>query len=248
MEKKIRLTTRVLYPDGKVKPKETEVIQEHVLTVLVNEKQVYRLVCTKDRLRELVTGRLKTDGLIESAEDIYKMFFCKYENEVSVFLNNEVIWEETIQKDPTCCMGNRVFLAGKRSDLKKLPHYDWMPEWIFALAEEFGKGTELHDRTSGVHVCILAREGKPLFVSEDIGRHNAIDKTVGYALLNRIQLSECMIFTSGRVPVDMVEKVVAAGVPVLVSKSVPTNESVIMAREYGLDLICRAWPDKCEIF
>ena len=57
-----------------------------------------------------------------------------------------------------------------------------------------------------------------------------------------------MLFTSGRVPVDMVQKVISAGIPVLVSKSVPTAESVELAREYGLNLVCRAWPDKCEIY
>ena len=57
-----------------------------------------------------------------------------------------------------------------------------------------------------------------------------------------------MIFISGRDPVDMVEKVIVAGIPVLVSKSVPTAESVELAEEYNLKLICKAWPDQCEIF
>ncbi len=238
----------ILYPDGKKVQGEAEIVSEHNLTVLINEKAAYRLVCTKDHLKELVAGRLKTDGFIESADDIYRIYFCKYENEASVFLNREIAWEETLQADLTCCTGNRVYAAGRRAELKKLPSHEMHPEWVFALTEEFGRGTKLHDRTAGVHVCILAREGKILFVSEDIGRHNAVDKAVGYALLNGIPLLECMIFTSGRVPTDMVEKVIAAGIPVLVSKSVPTAESVRMAKDHGLSLICRAWPDKCEIF
>lgn len=238
----------ILYPDGKLDPGEAEIISEHNLTVLINEKAVYRLVCTKDHLKELVAGRLKTDGLIERADDIYRIYFCKYENEASVFLNKEVPLEEALRSDLTCCTGNRVYAAGREVKLKKLPPHKISAEWVFALTEEFGKGTRIHDRTAGVHVCMLAREGKTLFVSEDIGRHNAVDKAVGYALFNGIPLHECMIFTSGRVPTDMVEKVIAAGVPVLVSKSVPTAESVKMAGEYGLTLICRAWPDKCEIF
>ena len=242
------LPVSILYPDGKRVSGEAEIVSEHNLTVLINEKAAYRLVCTKDNLKELVAGRLKTDGIIESAEDIYRIYFCKYENEASVFLNKEIAWEETLRSDLTCCTGNRVYAEGKRAGLKKLSPKKVCPEWVFALTEEFGKGTKIHDRTAGVHVCMLAREGEILFVSEDIGRHNAVDKVVGYALLNRISLNECMIFTSGRVPVDMVEKVIAAGIPVLVSKSVPTAESVKMAGEYGLVLICRAWPDKCEIF
>ena len=242
------LTTSVLYPDGRREAGESEVISEHNLTVWVNGKQIYRLVCTGQNLKELVTGRLKTDGLIEGPGDIYRMYFCKYENEVSVFLNNDVKWDDVIAPDPTCCMGNRVYALAGRHELKKLTPCDWQGEWVFDLVREFKKGTRLHDITGGVHICILAKEGRILYVGEDIGRHNAVDKAVGYALLHEIPLKECMIFTSGRVPVDMVEKVISAGIPVLVSKSVPTKESVQMAREYGLTLICRAWPDKCEIF
>ena len=71
---------------------------------------------------------------------------------------------------------------------------------------------------------------------------------MGYAVLNDIPLSECMTFISGRVPEDMVEKVIVAGITVLVSKSVPTAESVELAEEYNLKLICKAWPDQCEIY
>ncbi|MCR4807189.1 MAG: formate dehydrogenase accessory sulfurtransferase FdhD [Lachnospiraceae bacterium] len=243
------ITTRVLYPDGREEDGERAVISEHLLTVIINEQPVYRLVCTASDLKELVAGRLLTDGIISKADDIYKIYFCKYENEASVFLNNDIAWEESIMKVPTCCTGNRTFAVKEQENkLRKLSGHEWKREWVFNLTEEFSKGSSIHDKTGGSHVCILAREGKTLYVSEDIGRHNAVDKAVGYALLNDILLSECMLFTSGRVPTDMVEKVIAAGIPVLVSKSVPTKESVKLAHEYGLTLICRAWPDKCEVF
>ncbi|MCR4657479.1 MAG: formate dehydrogenase accessory sulfurtransferase FdhD [Lachnospiraceae bacterium] len=243
------LTTSILFPGGDKKPGEATVISEHILTVIINERPVYRLVCTKKDLKELVTGRLLTDGYIEKAEDIYKLFFCRYENEASVFLNKDINWEETAEKIPTCCTGNRVFAEnGNKKTLKKLPAYEWKGEWVFSLLEEFRKGTEIHSLTGGSHVCVLAREGKTVCIFEDIGRHNAVDKAAGYALLHGIPLPECMIFTSGRVPADMVTKVIAAGIPVLVSKSVPTAESVGLAEEYGLTLIGRAWPDQCEIF
>ncbi len=243
------LTTTILKPDGLKSPGEEKAISEHVLTIIINEHPVYRLTCTKDGLRELVAGRLLTDGFIEKAEDIYKIVFCKYENEASVFLSREISWKETVVSVPTCCSGNRVFAENENArKIKRLPEYKWKPEWVFGLVNEFKNGTEIHRMTSGSHVCILAREGKVLYVCEDIGRHNAVDKAVGYAILNGIPLPECMLFTSGRTPVDMVEKVISAGIPVLVSKSVPTIESVKLAEEYNLTLIGRAWPDQCEIY
>ncbi|MBO5574418.1 MAG: formate dehydrogenase accessory sulfurtransferase FdhD, partial [Clostridium sp.] len=71
---------------------------------------------------------------------------------------------------------------------------------------------------------------------------------IGYALLNRICMEECILFTSGRVPKDMVEKTVRAGIPVLVSKSVATKEAADYALACGLQLIWRAWPDRYETY
>jgi FdhD protein len=75
-----------------------------------------------------------------------------------------------------------------------------------------------------------------------------MDKAIGYALINGIPLNECILYTTGRVPTDMVKKAIMAGVPVLVSKAVPTDAAIKMAKEHSLTLICKAWPDKFEIF
>ena len=66
-------------------------------------------------------------------------------------------------------------------------------------------------------------------------------------LLNDIPAQKVILFTSGRVPVDMVEKVIQAGVGILISKSVPTAQSATLASEHKLILICRAWPDSYEL-
>ncbi len=225
------LSVQVQYRDGKKGVEEIAVIFEHVLDVVINGQRIYRIVCTKSDLKELVTGRLVTDGLIKKKDDIRDLFLCKSGNEVSVISDPEIT--------PYPNVTDR---------LRKLPMCEWKPEWVFALADEFGRGSKIHDMTGASHVSVLAREGKTLCVCEDIGRHNAVDKAVGYAILNDIPLSECMIFTSGRVPVDMVEKIIAAGIPVLVSKSSATEQSVKLAEEYGLTLICKAWPDRYEKF
>ena len=78
-----------------------------------------------------------------------------------------------------------------------------------------------------------------LYRCEDLGRHNALDKAVGCALTEGVPLAECVLFTSGRVPVDMVRKAIRAGVPALVSKSMPTVQSLELAEEYGLKLFIR---------
>lgn len=230
---------------------ETEAVLlcEHELGVVVNEQYVMRLICTDQYLNELVMGRLLTDGFIESAEDVYKILFCRNRTEVSVFLNNDIKLEAVVNEEKSCCTGNKILYSVKgRRPLRELPKPDYKPEWIFSMAERFEQGTELHDITAGTHSCILARKGEILFTCEDIGRHNAVDKAVGYGLSSGIPLSECILYTSGRVPVDMVEKPIAAGIPLLASKSVPTAEAVDLARKYGLVIIGNARPDSMKVF
>ena len=242
-----KLSTTVLYPDGSRAGRVSTLLKEHELTVIINEQPALRLICTKEYLKELVTGRLYTEGIIGKAEDIARLYFCRYEKEASVFIEGNVVLEDTIRKDLSCCAGNAVLKSKNDTiSLKKLSAADYDPKWIFALAESFGNDSRLHGMTQGTHSCILARNGDIVFSCEDIGRHNTVDKAVGYGLLNNIPLNECMLYTSGRVPVDMAEKVIAAGIPVLVSKSVPTSESVSLAKEYGLTLIFRAHPDSFE--
>lgn len=87
-----------------------------------------------------------------------------------------------------------------------------------------------------------------LYCCEDLGRHNAFDKVVGCALRDGVDLAHCTIFTSGRIPTDMVVKAIRAGIPTLISKAVPTDLTVDMARRYRLTLICSAHSDSLKVF
>ena len=152
-------------------------------------------------------------------------------------------------REATCCTGNLTFLEKKgKRQLQELPQISWQNAWIFALAQEFTGDSELHRQTGGTHSCYLGIGDSCVCHMEDIGRHNALDKCIGYALREQLELSECILFTTGRVPTDMVQKVIAAGIPVLASKAVPTDQAVELAKRYRLNLICRAWPDRMEIY
>ena len=214
-----------VFPDGKTEKQEILLLKEHRLLIKVNGQNWCSLVCTEINLMELVAGHLLSSGLIEKKDDIKEIRFCETKQKAEVFLHRK---------------------ADGAVPLTQLAPVSFKPEWIFNLAKCFSKESAIHKYTAGTHSCILAREGEPLFIAEDIGRHTALDKALGYMLLNDIPPESIMLFTSGRVPVDMVEKVIRAGVGILISKSVPTAESIELAREYGLKLIFRAWQDSYE--
>lgn len=235
------------FPDEKKEEKEILLLKEHRLLIKVNRMNWASLVCTDSNLLELVAGHLLSSGLIESKDEIQDIRFCETKETAFVLLKTSPDFIQTENQVSSCCSANSHFAkAINLSPLKKIKSHVYEDKWIFSLAEEFAKGSALHTHTSGTHSCILAKEGKILFACEDIGRHCALDKVLGYMLLHDYEPCEMCIFTSGRVPLDMVEKVIRCGVGVLVSKSVPTSESLSLSKEYGLTLIFRAWKDSFE--
>ena len=248
-----------------------EILREHRLELVVNEQLLARLVCTPDDLENLAVGRLITEGIIADTEEIEQLYLCESGNRARIFLKKDIRLEAVRMEEPTCCTDNRVFLqavkmtsvggaqesTGQVKMLQERPDGEeaaqeqtavWKKEWIFSIVKVFSEDSKLHRSTGGTHSCLLAMEDRVLYVAEDLGRHNAMDKAIGYAAMQGLDRDKCILFTTGRVPTDMVRKAVVARIPVLVSKAVPTAEAVEMARESGLTLICRAWPDSFEIY
>ena len=244
--------------DGSVAGRECRIVSEHAMEVFVAEKLVMKLVCTPSDLVELVMGRMISEGYIQSAEDVEMIYICSSGKRARIFLKESAGYglelKPAAEEVPTCCTENQVFLRKIRQDgsrdlpVPKLPKAQWKSEWIFALANEFVSGSQIHKVTQGTHSCYLSAGGELLFAAEDIGRHNAMDKAIGYAVMQGLKREACILYTTGRVSTDMVKKAILSRIPVLVSKSVPTDAAVEMARAYDLTLICKAWPDRYEIF
>lgn len=235
--------------EGSRRDAETRIVSEHFIDLIINEQLAAKLVCTPSNLPEMIIGRMKTEGYIQSIDEVDTLYICEYGSKAKVFLKDGTALVKTIENEPTCCTGNQVFLSNIHgTPLQKLEPAKWKEEWIFQLANVFAGESKIHKSTQGTHCCYLSIGGEVLYFAEDIGRHNALDKAIGYAVINKLKLSECILFVTGRIATDMVKKVVAAGIPVLVTKAVPTDQAVKMAKDYQLTLICKAWPDRFEIF
>lgn len=233
--------------NGETDDVDPALLSEHVLDVYINDVLSMKLSCTPEYLPELVLGRLISEGIIRSTEEVKALNICRYGSQAHVYLAPEkasTVKQTGVALTPTCCTDNKVFCSVNRNGdgegETSAASFRWEPEWVYRSAEVFKEDTPLHGVTHSTHSAYLYRAGELLFMAEDIGRHNAIDKALGYALRNGIELRECYVYTSGRVPTDMMNKIVRAGVPMLISKEVPTVQAITMANDAGITLIGRA--------
>ena len=250
------VTYEFLGRDGEAHEETEPILVEHMMNVYVNERLTMKLVCIPEHLAELVLGRLFTEGIISSADDIEQIYICEFGKRARVILNKNKSGqpheenEDYVAPTPTCCTGNRILNDYFTTDepLAPVTPISWKKQWVFDLADCFANGTPLHSQTWATHSCFLSCDGELLFQCEDIGRHNALDKAIGYALRHNIDLKKCIVYSSGRIPTDMAIKAIRAGIPVLASKASPSAEAVAMAKEYQLTLICAARRDRMKLF
>ena len=226
----------VRMPDGT----EAALPAEHAAVIYANEQPAFRVVCTPELLPQLALGRLLTEGWIASVQEVEQIAVCAEGLKVNVYLNHPLTTHSAAAQEVSSCCTDNITLGSpvELQPLQTVPQLEVQPEWVDALAAAMSAGLPLYRATHAVHSCFVLHEGRILCACEDIGRHNALDKAVGQMLLQGVPLGECVLYTSGRVPVDMVRKAIRAGVPALVSKTMPTVQSLELAQEYGLQLIC----------
>jgi FdhD protein len=113
------------------------------------------------------------------------------------------------------------------------------PALLAALPGRLRDAQRVFSRTGGLHAAgLFTAEGELIAIREDIGRHNAVDKVVGWALLNdRLPLAGCVLLVSGRASFELVQKAVLAGIPLLAAVSAPSSLAVELAKETGLTLV-----------
>ena len=274
-----RVSCQLVAADGSLQEKEEEIVIEKELEVSVNGVPAFRLTCTPKHLTELVLGRLCTERIIRSEDEVAHLFICGEGNIAEVRLRENVDFQPYSGAEPTCCTGNRQLVervdttaapeapetAAPEASATAAPEVpetaapeapeisapeapktvsrEPSPADVFLLTEKFREDGALHRNTGGTHSCYIRLGDGRILSFEDIGRHNALDKAVGAMLLEGMDPKDCMLYTTGRVAADMITKVINARIPVLISKAVPTDEAVRLARLHHVTLICRAWPD-----
>ena len=216
------------------------VATEHWMDIFINERLAMRVVCTPEHLDELVVGRLLTEGLIRSPDDIEAISICELGLRARVMLRKEAMKQlsstdgSTIE---TCCTDNRTMMQNRMRKITPVKPLAWRKTWVLQIVNRMCQEEPLYKETHAVHGCYLAIKDHILCCREDIGRHNAMDKAIGWACIQKIDLGQCLLFTTGRMPSDMVSKAICSGVPVLASKTYPSDLGIKLAKQARLTLM-----------
>jgi len=191
-------------------------VHETALQLEINGEKGRTLYCSPKELHELVVGHLYAQGYIGALEDILSL---KLDEEGG----RAVVQVKPRDSAPeiTCISDDLVF----------------DPKILLSNQQRFYDQSTLQKATAGTHCCALCDDSGTYFSCIDISRHNCLDKLAGKALMGGISLKDKYIITSGRVPMDMINKIVAIGVPMIVSRSTPTIAAVETARASGITLL-----------
>jgi len=207
-----------------------EVIEEVPLALFVNGRHVMTAMMSPTQLEEFVTGYLFTEQIVKGIDEIESIRIEK--NRMSVITRNlfKVLGpKKTILSG---CGGSTSYI-----DTEKLPKI--ASDYAITTAEVWTSvkavlNSELHVTTGGIHIVALLDHEKILAVSEDIGRHNALDRVIGFGLRNHIDLSRTWVVVSGRISSEMVRKCLVANIPIIVSRGATTTLAVEIAGKTGL--------------
>ncbi|MGA7919373.1 MAG: formate dehydrogenase accessory sulfurtransferase FdhD [Candidatus Acidiferrales bacterium] len=248
----VGLTQVSEWDDGKLRRKDDYLAGEEPLEIRLGDEPLSVTMRTPGHDLELAAGFLFTEGLVQKYSHITSLDASTSDNGAK--LGNVVQAQISPEFAPDLQKMRRHFFAasscgicGKasidaiRSRCLAPANADFRlhPEILLRLPESLRSSQDVFERTGGLHAAALFNSvGELLVLREDIGRHNAVDKVIGWALLKaRVPIADCVLLVSGRGGFEIVQKAIVAGLPVVASVSAPSSLAVQLARELRLTLI-----------
>ena len=221
-----------------------------------NEDQLGITMRTPGNDLELAAGFLWGEGFLNSREELISVKVCGDKSLSPRARANVVIAEVTKDShEPTRILDRRFTMTSacgvcgstSISDLHQrgitkvsLSHHS--KQELAAMTALLKGRQHIFEKTGGLHAALLVNpKGEPVWVREDVGRHNAVDKVIGAALMDdKVPLNDWTLVVSGRVGYELVQKSICAGVSAIVGVSAPTSLAVDLAAEFGLTLLAFA--------
>ena len=239
------------------------VLIESPIDIVVNSEPLVNIICLDKDLKELTIGFLFSIGIINSIEDISIIKIDQLEGKVYVELEKSIDFNSKILEmnpvsrviDTTCGIPSpwRNLIKDKIKEVKNSDNSKESitldADIIFSAMTKMQKETPLFKETGGCHgAAIFDLDGNLIVASEDIGRHNAIDKVIGALLFKKEPFDNKILTTTGRLTGDSVLKAVRAQIPIVASLSAAIESGIRLAFSYGITLIGFARGKRMNIY
>ena len=224
-----------------------DVVREQPLTIHVNGEKFLTLLCSPMMLDALVVGYLWMEKVIGSIDEIARLEVSAVDGRADVTLTQPVTLP-TERILTSGCGGGITF----RIDHRLFPRLD---SALRVRPADLGDGMkQLFDaathykRSRGIHGAALSDGSRLLVVAEDVGRHNAVDKIKGQALLDGISTTDRVLLSTGRISSEMLLKAARMGVPVVASRTSPTEMAVALAEQLNVTVCGYVRPDSLNLY
>lgn len=219
-----------VHRDGTVHSLECTVAKEGTIEMSINGTHAASILGSQACVRELAVGYVICEGIVGFGEIMDVQVDDMKVNLCLKCTNNLPFWHELRSSG---CLGVKWQV---REDINVSSNAVFPAKAIFSGTKFLE--SNVYRMTKGTHLAaFVSRDGKLVAQAVDIGRHNAIDKVVGYAKLNNLEISQLYLLSTGRQSAGMVLKAARAGIPLIVTKSAPFDSGIEAAKKTGVGLI-----------
>jgi FdhD protein len=231
-----------------LQPVSDEVAQEEPLEIRVKNRAVSVTMRTPGHDEELAIGFLLTEGIVRMREDILRIEPCAHDRGGNVL--NVVLGERTtvdferltrhVFASSSCGLCGKATIDAVHQRLDPIEsNLAVRAEIILSLPDKLRSAQKTFDRTGGLHAAgIFTAGGDPIVIREDVGRHNAVDKVLGYGLLHGLlPYDRHILMVSGRASFEIMQKALAGRIPVVAAVSAPSSLAVEFAKDSGQTLV-----------
>jgi FdhD protein len=257
------------WTDGTWSESPDMVVTEEPLQLLLDGEALSVVMRTPGHDIELSLGLMFSEGILRTAKDVQVIRISAEAGELEAGVAIESSLVESNQVDirlatkarrkpersmlssSACGVCGTVLIEDLRRDLALLPAGPAVdPARLPGLVERLRSGQGVFERTGGLHAAgLFTAAGELIYLREDVGRHNAVDKVVGRALLDeRVPASDSILVVSGRAGYEIVQKSITAGIPVLAAVGAPSSLAVALAREFNQTLVGFLKGDRFNVY
>jgi FdhD protein len=218
---------------GRFQEVKAEVVREQPLTVYVNGERFLTLLCSPFDLEPLVLGYLWMEKVIAGLDEVAGLSVSEVDGRADVTLTRPVTLP-TERILTSGCGGGITFRIDPRLFPRVRSTLKVKPEALAARLHDLLRDARHYHASRGIHGAALADADRVLLVAEDVGRHNAVDKLKGLALLRGLPTDDRILLSTGRVSSEMLLKAARMGVPLIASRTSPTEMAVALAEQLGI--------------